>query len=68
MLKIKQFLCYKVKSKVERTKTKTIVQFWTLWLEKDVGGLSADNAIINQYRSSLLAGKVAKEGSRDLVG
>ena len=42
--------------------------FDDILVEKDVGGLSAVNAIINQYRSSLLAGKVAKEGSRDLVG
>lgn len=68
MLKIKQFLCYKVKSKVERTKTKTIVQFWTLWLEKDVGGLSAVTATIHNYRASLLSEKVAKERSRDHVG
>ena len=42
--------------------------FHSSLLEKDVGGLSAVNTIINQYRSSLLSSKVAKEGSRDHVG
>ena len=42
--------------------------FDDILLEKDVGGLSAVTTIINQYRSSLLWGKVAKEGSRDHVG